>query len=63
MIRTAALPEVCFEAADEVCGDFVLFLRIALDWDIGFLATPGVELRVHGGQISNAFDRPTGSRR
>ena len=45
VMRTAALPEVCFEAADEVCGDFVLFLRIALDWDVGFLATPGVELR------------------
>src|SRR3954465_4537058 len=27
LMRTAALPEVCFEAADEVCGDFVLFLR------------------------------------
>ena len=41
VMRTAALPEVCFEAADEVCGDLVLFLRIALDWDVGFLATPG----------------------
>jgi hypothetical protein len=57
VIRTAALPEVCFEAADEVCGDLVLFLRIALSWDVGFLATPGVELRRHRGQISNAFDQ------
>jgi hypothetical protein len=40
-----------------VCADFVLFLRIALDWDIGFLATPGIELRVHTRQLSNAFDR------
>jgi hypothetical protein len=57
VMRTAALPEVCFEAADEVVGDFVLFLRIALDWDIGFLRTPGIELRIHAGQLSKAFDR------
>jgi len=57
VMRTAALPEVCFEAADDVTGDFVLHLRIALDWDIGFLATSGVELRVHDGQLSQPFDR------
>jgi len=56
-MRTAALPDVCFEAADEVAGDLVLFLRIALDCDIAFLATPGIELRVHGGRLSNAFDQ------
>jgi hypothetical protein len=56
LIRMAALPEVCFQAADEECGDVVLFLRVALDWDVGFLATPGVELRVHAGQLSNARD-------
>jgi len=57
VMRTAVLPEVCFDAADEVCGDLVLFLRIALGWDVGFVATPGVELRGHRGQVSNAFAR------
>jgi glycosyltransferase involved in cell wall biosynthesis len=56
VMRTDALPEVCFEPADEDSGDFVLFLRIALDRDVAFLATAGVELRVHDGQLSNAFD-------
>jgi len=57
VMRTAALPEVCFEAADDVTGDLVLHLRIALDWDIGFLATSGAELRRHDGQLSTPFDR------
>jgi glycosyltransferase involved in cell wall biosynthesis len=57
VMRTTALPEVCFDATNEVCGDFVLFLRIALDWDIGFLATAGIELRAHDGQLSQTFDK------
>jgi glycosyltransferase involved in cell wall biosynthesis len=56
VMRTAALPEECFAAGEEVCGDLVLFLGIALDWDVGFLATPGIDLRVHPGQLSNSFD-------
>ena len=56
VMRTAALPEVCFEAADGERGDVVLFLRVSLDWDVGFLATPGVELRTHPGQLSDALD-------
>jgi glycosyltransferase involved in cell wall biosynthesis len=56
VMRTAALPAEAFDPSEEVAGDLVLFLRIALDWDIAFLATPGVELRVHDGQLSNAFD-------
>jgi glycosyltransferase involved in cell wall biosynthesis len=56
VMRTAALPEVCFEAGDEVCGDLVLFLRIALDWDVAFLASPGIEFRFHRGQLSKAYD-------
>jgi glycosyltransferase involved in cell wall biosynthesis len=56
VMRTAALPEECFAAGEEVCGDLVLFLGIALDWDVGFLATPGVDLRVHPGQLSNEYD-------
>jgi glycosyltransferase involved in cell wall biosynthesis len=56
VMRTAALPDVPFDAGDEVCGDLVLFLRIALDWDVGFLEAPGIELRVHSGQLSNAYD-------
>jgi glycosyltransferase involved in cell wall biosynthesis len=56
VMRTAALPEVCFEAADQQQGDVALFLRIALDWDVAFLASPGVELRDHPAQLSIALD-------
>ena len=59
VMRTAALPEVCFEAVDGERGDVTLLLRVALDWDVGFLATPGVELREHPEQLSSAFDEIT----
>lgn len=56
VMRTSAMPKECFEAVDGYCGDFVLYLRIALGWDVGFLATPGAELRRHGGRVSNSLD-------
>lgn len=56
LMRTEALPDVCFAAADEERGDVVLFLRVALDWDVAFLTTPGAESRIHPGQLSNALD-------
>lgn len=55
VMRKAALPDVCFAAGEEICGDFVLFLNLALDSDVGFLSTPGVDLRMHPGQLSNSF--------
>ena len=56
MMRAAALPEVASKLPTGKPGDFGLYLRIAVDADVGFPATPGVELRVHRGQLSNVFD-------
>jgi glycosyltransferase involved in cell wall biosynthesis len=56
VMRTSAMPEECFEAVDGAYGDVVLYLRIALGWDVGFLATPGAEFRLHAGRVSNSLD-------
>jgi Glycosyl transferase family 2 len=47
LLRTAALPDVRFDPLDLPAADFGLWLRIALDWDVAFLARPLVRYRIH----------------
>jgi hypothetical protein len=58
MMRTSALPEVPFLPADGPAADVGLWLRIALDWDVYFLATPSVNYRVHAGSDSANWSIP-----
>jgi glycosyltransferase involved in cell wall biosynthesis len=47
LIRLAALPGVRFDEVDVPASDLGLWLRIALDWDVAFLAEPLASYRVH----------------
>ena len=47
LLRTASLPDVRFDPVDLPAADFGLWLRIALDWDVAFLARPLVRYRIH----------------
>lgn len=47
VMRTAALPEVAFDPVDGAPADLTLWLRIALDWDVAFVADPLIRYRVH----------------
>lgn len=53
LIRVDALPEVRYDPVDIPAADFTLWLRIALDWEIAFLADPFIKHRVHGGSDSS----------
>ena len=55
VFRTEALPRTPYEPRDEPHAVSVLYLRIALDWDIGYLAQSGVAWRVHGDQESSSM--------
>jgi glycosyltransferase involved in cell wall biosynthesis len=48
LMRTRAIPASGFEAADFPAIDFGLWLRMALDWDLAFLARPLAAYRIHG---------------
>jgi hypothetical protein len=63
VVRTRALPAVPYDPADEPNSDHTLHLTIALDWDVIFLATPGMAWRGHEGQDSSdmIFIAPDGS--
>jgi glycosyltransferase involved in cell wall biosynthesis len=47
LLRTAALPQLRFDPIDLPAADFGLWLRIALNWDVAFLAKPLVRYRIH----------------
>ena len=55
VFRTEALPATPYEPRDEPHAVSVLYLRIALSWDIGYLAASGVAWRVHGDQDSSSM--------
>lgn len=57
MIRSDLLPEVPFEPADGPVADFTLWLTLATMGDVGFLATPSVNYRVHDGSDSARWGR------
>ncbi len=47
LMRTAAIPDTPFDEADMPAIDFGLWLRMALDWDVAYLAKPLASYRVH----------------
>ena len=55
LIRHTAFPDVMWDPADGLSPDYFVWLRIALDWDVQYLATPGAQRRVHLGALSNAL--------
>ncbi len=55
VIRHAAFQEPMWDPADGLVADYVLWLRIALSWDVQYLATPGAVRRVHRGALSTGF--------
>jgi glycosyltransferase involved in cell wall biosynthesis len=47
LFRTAALPAVRFDPRDYPPVDLAMMLRIALDWDVCFVARPLAAIRLH----------------
>jgi glycosyltransferase involved in cell wall biosynthesis len=63
VFRTAALPPVPYRPEDGDRAVDTLYLRIALRWDVGYLATAGAVWRVHPGQssLSDNYIAPDGA--
>jgi glycosyltransferase involved in cell wall biosynthesis len=53
LIRAAAVPGGGLDPRDGLDGDFGLWLRIALGWDVAFLAEPLASFRRHPGSLSS----------
>lgn len=58
LMRTRALPDPPFEAEDFPAIDFGLWLRMAVDWDVAFVARPLAAYRIHSGAQSATFGPP-----
>lgn len=58
LMRTGAIPASGFEEPDFPAIDFGLWLRMALDWDIAFLARPLAAYRIHAGSESAGLGVP-----
>ena len=61
LMRMAALPEPPFDQDDFPAIDFGMWLRMALDWEMAFLAERLAGYRIHGGSHSAAFGPPQGA--
>jgi glycosyltransferase involved in cell wall biosynthesis len=61
LLRTAALPVVRFDPLDLPAADFGLWLRIALDWDVPFVARPLVRYRIHAQSDSATWGATAGT--
>jgi glycosyltransferase involved in cell wall biosynthesis len=61
LMRMEALPDPPFDQDDFPAIDFGMWLRMALDWDMAFLATPLAGYRIHRASHSAAFGPPQGS--
>lgn len=55
LIRLTALPPVRFDPVDVPASDLGLWLRLALDWDVAFLAEPLASYRVHADNDSASW--------
>jgi glycosyltransferase involved in cell wall biosynthesis len=55
LLRHQALPDVIWDPADGLSPDYFLWLRIALDWDVQYLAEPSAQRRVHLGALSTGL--------
>lgn len=60
LIRTSAVGGG-FEREDRLAFDFGLWLRMAVDWRMGFLARPLAHYRIHGASQTSAFGPPQGT--
>jgi glycosyltransferase involved in cell wall biosynthesis len=60
LIRHTAFPDAMWDPADGLSPDYFVWLRIALDWDVQYLAEPGAQRRVHLGALSSGFGGVTG---
>jgi glycosyltransferase involved in cell wall biosynthesis len=58
LVRTAAIPATPFAESDMPAIDFGLWLRLALDWDVAYLARPLAGYRVHGAAESAGLGVP-----
>ena len=54
VLRTEALPLGGWDARDVQAEDVGVFLRLALDWDVAFIAEPLAAFRMHQGSVSVA---------
>ncbi len=61
LIRVAALPEPPFDQDEFPAIDFGMWLRMALDWEMAFVAEPLAGYRIHGASYSAAFGPPQGA--
>jgi len=61
--RSEALPAQPFDPRDGEHSDHTLHLRIALTWDIAYVARSGMIWRVHAGQssLANSYIAPDGA--
>src|SRR5207249_2282391 len=51
---TAALPTPRFDPRDGLAIDLGLWLRVSLDWDVAFVASPLAAVRSHGSMLSSS---------
>lgn len=58
LMRTDALPDPPFEEQDFPAIDFGLWLRMAVEWDVAFVAHPLAAYRIHSAAQSAAFGPP-----
>lgn len=58
LMRTRALPDAPFDEVDMPAIDFGLWLRMALDWDVGYIARPLAAYRVHASAESAGLGAP-----
>lgn len=58
LMRTTALPADLFEEGDFPAIDFGLWLRMALDWDIAYVARPLAAYRIHATSESAGLGVP-----
>ena len=61
LMRMEALPDPPFDQDDFPAIDFGMWLRMALGWEMAFIAEPLAAYRIHGDSHSAAFGPPAGS--
>jgi len=61
VMRSAALPALVYDPADDPAADFSLWLRMALDWDLYFLVDPLINHRIHATSTSAGWGDVTAS--
>ncbi|HEY8216653.1 MAG TPA: glycosyltransferase family 2 protein [Acidimicrobiia bacterium] len=61
VMRRAAFQVPMWDPADGAVADYVLWMRIALHWDVEYLATPAAQRRVHPATLSKDFGAIEGS--